>query len=61
MSFVQSMVAAFGLVREGIAATCVTSRLELVETAMPTKRRQWRSGKRDASPSLPLPLRLPRD
>jgi len=55
------MVAAFGLVREGIAATCVTSRLELVETAMPTKRRQWRSGKRDASPSLPLPLRLPRD
>jgi hypothetical protein len=42
-------------------ATCETSHPELAETLEPTKRRQWRFGKQDASPCPPSPPRPPRD
>lgn len=39
-----------GLIAQGNLAICGTSHPELVEISAPTKPRQWRSGKLDASP-----------
>jgi hypothetical protein len=67
MPLVQPKVAAFGLVRGVIAhgeswdLLLARLHLELAEILEPTKRRQWRFGKQDASPCPPSPPRPPRD